>query len=120
MKGCRWVREPISGLVQVAGFGLVCRKNEGEKAVVGANEIVAFGFDEKGAAIAADAGVNDGNVDGSLREVTPGLFKEECSLLDGVRRDFVCDIDYRSGGRNCGDDAFEDGYIMVGQAEIGE
>ena len=70
---CGWVGEPEFGLVEVAGFGFVCREDQGEETVVGADEGVAFGFDQKRATLAADARVDDCDVDGAFGEVAPGL-----------------------------------------------
>ena len=82
VEGCGWVGEPEFGLVEVAGFGLSGREDEREEAVVGTDEGVAFGFDQEGTTLAADAWVDDCDVDGAFGEVAPGLIEEEGSLLD--------------------------------------
>ena len=120
VEGCRWIGEPEFGLVEVAGFGFVCCEDQREETVVGADEVVAFGFDQEGAALAADAGVDDCDVDGAFGEVRPGLIEKKGGLLDGVGRDFVGDVDYGCSWGDGGDDAFEDASEMVGGAEVGE
>ncbi len=120
VEGCRLSGEPEFGLVEVAGFGFVRCKDQREKAIVGADKVVAFCFDEQGTALAADAGVDDCYMDGAFGKVAPGLVEEEGGLLDGVGRDFVGDVDYGSVRRDGGDDAFKDANEMVGSAEVGE
>ena len=114
------VGEPESGLVEVAGFGFVCGEEEGEETVVGTDEGVALSFDEKGAAVGADAGVDDGDVDGALGEVGPGLLEEEGGLGDAVGWDFVGNVGDLCRGGNGGDDAFHGANEMVGGAEVGK
>ena len=120
VEGCRWIGEPEFGLVEVAGFGFVCCEDQREETVVGTDEVLAFGFDQERATLAADAGVDDCDVDGAFGEVAPGLIEKKGSLLDGVGRDFVGDVDYGCGWGDGGDDAFEDASKMVGGAEVGE
>lgn len=104
----------------MAGFGFGRGEEEGEETVVGTDEGVALGFDEEGSTLGADAGVDDGDVDGALGEVGPGLFEEEGGLGNAVRRDFVGDVGDRGGGGNGGDDAFHGANEVVGGAEVGK
>jgi len=120
MKSGGDIREPVFGFVEVADFGFWVGEDEGEEAVVGTNAVVLLGLDEEWAARGAYAGIDDGDVDGALGEIAPGLIEKEGSLGNGVGGDFVSDVDDGGFGRDGGDDAFEGADEVVSEAEVSE
>jgi hypothetical protein len=63
-----------------------------EEAVIGANEDGVGGLHGKRAASAAHAGVYDGHVNGAWGKERSGLRQDVCRLLNGLRRNGMCDV----------------------------
>lgn len=116
----RDVGELEFGVGDFAGAGAGEGENVGEDAVVGGDEGVALGLDGEGAATTADAGIDDGDMDGAFGEVAPGLGEEEAGVIDLEGGDFVAKINDGGARGDGGDDAFEDAGVGVVEAEVGE
>ena len=68
-------------------------KDQAEDAVVRADEIIAFRYDDDRASAAADAGIDNGKMDRALGKVAVGGFEGEGGFPDVLRSDLMGDVD---------------------------
>ncbi len=92
----------------------------GKEAVIGADEDMAGCTDGDGSAMAADAGINDADVNGGFGKVTEGGGPDVCALGHVLGGDVVSYVDYARGGTDAEDDAFHGCDVRPGGAEVGE
>lgn len=93
---------------------------EAEQPVVGSHEGVAVGEDGEGAAGAADARIDHGEVDGAAgKEPVRGL-EGESAAQDVLRRDGVGQVDETGRGIDAEDHALHDSDVRILETEIGE
>jgi hypothetical protein len=94
--------------------------DEGQEAVVGADEAPAVGLHDDGVARAADAGVDDRQEDRSARVLQREMKKKMRRGLDAEIRHVVQGIDDRDARPAGGEDRLDLSDVQVARAEIRE
>lgn len=114
MEGPVGVGDGADGLDAVEGGG------GEEEAVIGSDEDEVLGLDGDGLAGGADAGVDDGDVDGFGGKVWGGLGEEERPGANIAGWNLMADVEDGAAGGDTGDDAFHGGNEPVAGTEVGE
>lgn len=107
------------GVFDAATFqdGLVS-DGESEQAVIGTDVECLLGLDDDGGALAADAGVDDCDVDGFLGEIGAGGKENEARGVDIAGGKIVSEVDDWGFGGEPGDHTFHGADESIEQAEV--
>jgi hypothetical protein len=108
-----------SGCIDGAHLGVGCVEGEAEETVVRAYPVLIPTAGGQRAATAADAGIDDGQVDGIGGEFAGGVAQNKSAGENVLGRDFMGQVD-QMGFRGDGeDDPFHGAHVVVPHAEVG-
>jgi len=118
--GTDWVPEVSRGRNLAELCARTRREDHAEQAVVGSDEAMSADFRDDCSASAAYTRIDDGDVNCATGEIAPGLGERVSRFGDGIRCDFMRDIEQSGARADAQHDAFHSGDVVVGEAEIGE